>query len=117
MEDFELYNRHYLKTREDGAIVDAFSDGPHHSHTTEGYTLFNPKGGYQLRLILDGEMTEENPPLFTFQGVPLYKYVDGQIQRRTEAEIQAEIDAIPAPPPSEQEVLRADVDFLLAMTL
>lgn len=24
----ETYNKHYLKTREDGAIVDAWSDGP-----------------------------------------------------------------------------------------
>lgn len=33
----------------------------------------------------------------------------------TEAEMQAERDAFPAPKPSEQEQLRADVDFLAAM--
>lgn len=50
MDEFEFFNRCYLKTREDGAIVDAWSDGPLRDKPTEGAVCFNDKGGYQLRL-------------------------------------------------------------------
>ena len=45
-------------------------------------------------------------------GIPLYKDVDGSITPRTATEIQADIDALPIPEPTETEQLRADVDFL-----
>lgn len=112
--EWEYFNRYYLKTREDGCIVDAWSDGPQAGHSTEGYIQFG-QGGYQLRLTINGVETEENPCLWTMEGVPLYKYVDGQITKRSEEEIQKEIDQIPPPPPSEIEQIRADVDFLAVM--
>lgn len=53
--------------------------------------------------------------LYTMDGIPLYKW-DGQaVQLRTEEEIAADRAARPAPPPSELERLRADVDFLAAI--
>lgn len=110
-----FFNSYYLKTREDGAIIDAFSDGPHHNRSTEGYILFG-QGGYQLRLTIGGEDTEENPPIFDMDGIPLYKWDGSQVVHRTEEEIEADLDAIPVPPPSAQEQLRADVDFLLVMS-
>lgn len=107
----EIYNKHYIKTRADGAIIDAFSDGPHNGRPTDGYICFG-QGSYQFRLFPNGE---ENPSIFDADGIPLYKW-DGQaVQVRTEAEIAAERAAIPAPPPSEMERLRADIDFLAAM--
>lgn len=115
MDEFEFFNRCYLKTREDGAIVDAWSDGPLRDKPTEGAVCFNDKGGYQLRLIVDGELTEENPPLRTMDGIPLYKWDGEAICRRTENEIQEDRAKIPPPPPSPLEQLRADVDFIAVM--
>lgn len=53
--------------------------------------------------------------IYTQDGIPRYKLVDGKAQERTEEEIAADRAAIPAPPPAVQEQLRADVDFLAAM--
>jgi len=48
-------------------------------------------------------------------GIPLYRW-DGEVAIwRTEEEIAADRAAIPSPPPTAQEQLRADVDFLAAM--
>ena len=44
--------------------------------------------------------------------VPLWKYENEQCVRRTAEEIQADVDEIPEPEPTETEQLRADVDFL-----
>ena len=48
-------------------------------------------------------------------GVPLYKEKNGSIVQRTDAEIQADINAQPIPDPTENELLRADVDYLLML--
>ena len=53
--------------------------------------------------------------IYTEDGIPRYKLVDGQAVERTQEEIEADRAAIPAPPPTAQEQLRADVDFLAAM--
>lgn len=55
-------------------------------------------------------------PIYTQDGIPRYKLTDGKAVERTEEEIAADRAAIPAPPPTEQEQIRADVDFLAAMT-
>lgn len=54
--------------------------------------------------------------IYTSDGIPKYKLVDGQPVERTEEEIEADRAAIPAPPPTAQEQMRADIDFLAAMT-
>lgn len=110
----EFYNKHYISTRPDGAITDAWSDGPHPEKST-GNAVCIGQGGYQLRLTINGEQTEENPPIYDMDGIPMYKWDGVQAVRRTEAEIEADRADIPEPPPSEQEQLRADVDFLLCM--
>lgn len=55
-------------------------------------------------------------PIYTDDGIPRYKLVDGQAVERTEEEMGADRAAIPVPPPTAQEQLRADVDFIAAMT-
>ena len=45
-------------------------------------------------------------------GVPLWKYDNGECVRRTAEEIQADVNEIPLPEPTEIEQLQADVDFL-----
>lgn len=54
--------------------------------------------------------------VYTADGIPRYKYADGKCSLRTDAEIEADRAAIPAPAPSASEKLRADVDFLSAVT-
>ena len=109
----EFYNRHYITTRPDGAIIDAWSDGPRPEKDTANAICINEQGGYQFRLYDGGE---ENPPIRTMDGIPLYKRDGSRVLPRTEEEIEADRAAIPVPPPSAQERLRADVDFIAAMT-
>ena len=54
-------------------------------------------------------------PIYTEDGIPRYKLVDGSPVERTEEEIAADRASLPAPAPTAQEQLRADVDFLAAM--
>ncbi len=111
MDDF--YNRHYITVDTAGCIVDSWSDGPYPDRDTAGAICINDKGGYQFRMFSGGE---ENPALYTMDGIPLYKWDEEQVVPRTEAEIAADRVPIPEPPPSAQEQLRADVDYLAMMT-
>lgn len=107
------YNKHYIDVDDQGRIVDGWSDGPHPARQpTEQSVLLTDQGGYQFRLCLDGE---ENPSLWTMEGIPLYKYEDGEVLPRTEEEISSDRAAIPEPPPTAQEQLRADVDYIAAL--
>lgn len=54
--------------------------------------------------------------LYTTDGIPRYKLVEGQAVERTEEEIAADRAALPAPPPTAEEQLRADVDYIAIMT-
>lgn len=113
--DEMFYNRHYIVTDENNRIVNGWSDGPHSERDTSAAVLLTDKGGYQFRLFSDGE---ENPTLFDWDGmIPLYKYEDGEVVRRTEEEIEADRAALPVPEetPSAEEQLRADVDYLAIM--
>jgi len=112
METEPVYNRHYITIDAQSCVTDGWSDGPHHDRETSGAICINEQGGYQFRLTLDGE---ENPPLYTMDGIPLYRWDGEQVQLRTKAELEAERAAIPEPPPSAQEQLRADIDFIAAM--
>ena len=108
----EIYNKHYIKPDSSNRIIDCWSNGPHPDRDTTNAICISDKGGYQFRLFPDGE---ENPSLYDADGIPLYKW-DGQaVVKRTAEEIAADRAAIPAPPPSEMERLRADIDFLAAM--
>ncbi len=112
MDEFDFYNKHYITVDDQHRITDGWSDGPLRDRPTEGAVCINDKGGYQFRLYPDGE---ENPVLYTMEGIPLYKYVDGAVQERTPEEIEADRALIPPPPPSETEKLRADVDYIAVM--
>lgn len=108
----EYYNNHYIITDARGRITDGWSDGPHPERDTTNAICINQQGGYQFQLTPGGG---ENPPLYTMDGILLYRWDGAQVLPRTEEEIAADRAAIPEPPPSEQEQLRADVDFLAAM--
>lgn len=108
----EFYNKHYIITDTESRITSGWSDGPAPDRDATGAICINEQGGYQFRLFPGGE---ENPNLYTMDGIPLYKWDGAQAIHRTEEEIAADRSAIPEPPPSAQEQLRADVDFLAAM--
>ena len=102
----EYYNKHYIKPDSSNRIIGCWSDGPHPDRDTTNAICISDKGGYQFRLFPDGE---ENPSLYDADGIPLYKW-DGQaVVKRTAEEIAADRAAIPAPPPSEMELLRQEV--------
>ena len=106
------YNRHYITADDRDRILLAWSDGPLPNRDTAGAICINEQGGYQFRFAPDGE---ENPPIYTMDGIPLYRWDGERAIPRTDEEIEADRAAIPIPPPSHQEQLRADVDFLAAM--
>ena len=58
---------------------------------------------------------DDEQDFYEEHGVPLYKYVNGQVVARTQQEVQADVDALPIPEPTPEEILRADVDYLLMM--
>lgn len=107
-----FYNQHYIIVDEHARITFGWSNGPHPNRDTSDAICICKNGGYQFRLFLDGE---ENPPLYTMDGIPLYRWDGEWVVPRSEEEIAADRAAIPAQPPSAQEQLRADVDFLAAM--
>lgn len=53
-------------------------------------------------------------PTWTEDGIPLYKWEDGQVVPRTEEEVAADRAEIPAPPPTDQERFEAQL-FYTAM--
>lgn len=112
MNEFRFYNKYYITVDNRNRIVDAWSDGPRSDKDTSKAICINDKGSYQFRLTPGGE---ENPSMWTMDGIPLYKWNGKQAVRRSELEIASDRAAIPAPPPTTQEKDRADIDFLAAM--
>lgn len=109
----EIYNKHSIDVDDRGRIIDGWSDGPHPQREPTNQTvLLTDQGGYQFRLAPDGE---ENPSLHDMDGIPLYKWEDGQVVARTGKEIETDRIAIPEPEPTEIEKMRADIDFLLLL--
>lgn len=101
--------RVYVQTDERGRITavnsSAFVSADWGSEIDQGYgdQYHHAQGNYFSQ------------PIYTEDGIPRYKLVDGSPVERTEEEIAADRAAIPVPAPTAQEQLRADVDFLAAM--
>lgn len=96
MEMAELYNKHYIRTDAQGNITDGWSNGPHPERDTTGAVCISEHGRYQFRLTPNGE---ENPPLYTMDGIPLYRWDGEAVVRRTEEEIEADRQALALPEP------------------
>lgn len=94
-------HRHYITTDTQGRITSGWSDGPHPERDTTNAICINEQGGYQFRLFPGGE---ENPSLFGMDGIPLYKYQNGEIILRDEEELKR--DRLPSSiTAKEQEIL------------
>ena len=93
MEPMNFYNKHYISVDELGRIVNGFSNAFRQPSDTD--ICINEQGGYQFRLFPGGE---ENPQLHEWPHmIPLYKYENGEVVKRTEEEIEADIAALPVP--------------------
>lgn len=79
------YNKHYITIREDGAITDGWSDGPHPEKNTSNAILLTNKGSYQFTLL-----GEENPILIDEYGVYLYTYENNQVSKKSTYELRVE---------------------------
>ena len=97
------FNKHFIRVDERNRITRGFSDAFDIFPPQEGETdiLINAQGGRHFRLILDGGPTHENPVelIFDERNVPLLKWDTKakKIVRRTEKEIQADIEAMKPP--------------------
>ena len=87
----KFYNKHYITTDAQGRITSGWSDGPHPDRDATNAICINEQGGYQFRLSPGGE---ENPPLYTMDGVPLYRWDGESAVPRTAEEIEA--DRVPS---------------------
>lgn len=93
MEKINFYHKHYISVDEQNRIVGGFSDAFRAPSDTD--ICINERGGYQFRLFPGGE---ENPRLYEWPHmIPLYKYENGEVVKRTEEEIEADIAALPVP--------------------
>lgn len=79
--------KHYIRTNDQNHIIDGFSDA--FRQPTETDICINEQGGYQFRLVINGELTEENPPIFEGFGIPLYEW-NGEVVRRAEKDLEAD---------------------------
>lgn len=84
----------YVKTDGPGRIVSVNSDA--FLFDTDGWTLIDEGDGDKFHHA-QGNYFQQ--PIITDEGIYRYKLVDGEVQERTADEIQADIDAIPPPPP------------------
>lgn len=109
----EHYNNHYVTVDDQGRVTDGWSDGPFPGKDTAGAVCITQQGGYQFRLTPEGE---ENPALYTRDGIPRYKLAAGQVEARSEAELADDRAALPVPGPTAAERLEAQVTYTAMMT-
>jgi hypothetical protein len=113
MDELEFYNRHYIAVDERGRITDGFSDAFRQPSETD--ICINKQGGYQFRLFPGGE---ENPALYYWDGIPMYKWDGTAVLHRDAEEIEADRAALPAPEevPSQIDQIEAQVTYTAMMT-
>ena len=89
----------YVKTDSTGRIISVNSDA--FLSDTDGWTQIDEGDGDKYHHAMGNYFPH---PIMTDEGVPRYKLVDGKVMERTTEEIQADIDAIPPPPPDPLQV-------------
>lgn len=114
MDDMMFFNRHYIRIREDGCILDGFSDA--FRQPQEGAVCISEQGGYQFRLRPGGA---ENPQLLTEEGIPLYRWSGTEAILRDAAETEAERSAVRerAVPDAQADTDALLIDHELRLTL
>ncbi len=92
----------YVKTDEAGRITSVNSDA--FLPDVNGWALIDEGDGDRYHHAQGNYLLK---PLIADEGVYRYKLADGKAVERTAEEIQADIDALPAPPPSSGKILAA----------
>lgn len=92
-----------------------------------GYSIGNIKNFDEWVLVDEGAGDKYNlcqsnyfdKPLHEEHGIPVYKFVDGKVAERTQAEIDADIAAIPVPetPPTVAELQAKVIELETALEL
>ncbi len=100
---------HYIRTDLMGRIIHGFSTA---FETPQPDDILLHEGGYQFRLFPGGE---ENPRLFTAEGIPLYRWDGGEVIQRSREEIADEIAALP-PPPVYTDPYKAAISMILSQS-
>ena len=111
--EFEMKSRVYIKADGKGRITRCEGEYTLPSDLTDWILVEEGQPCDRLNLAqshyFDGG-------LYTMDGIPRYRWDGSAAVLRTAEEIEADRAAIPEPPPSEQEQLRADADYIAAMT-
>ena len=94
-------SKHYIRVDLEGRIIKGYSDYAEFNNVVLDTDIcINENGGTQFEML--GLV---NPNLMNEQFVYIYKYVDEVVMNRTEEEIQADIDNLPTPEPTESQRL------------
>ena len=101
--------KHYIITDEVGHVLRGFSDDFEQPDTNA--ICINEDGGRHFEL--NGVI---NQPMTDYNGVPLYKFIDGQIVERTPAELEADKPII-VPIPTIEERTEALENALLELIM
>ena len=91
-----MENKHYIRTDKQNRIVHGFSDAFEQPQADD--ILLNENGGRQFEILVDGEWLT-NPQLLNEWQVPLYKWNDKEVLKRTEQEVEDDMPEPPEPPP------------------
>ena len=104
--------KYYILIDENGSIKRGWSNG---LDSTEGI-LVAEGNDLSFQFYLPGfEELGMNPPLYTEEGIPMYKWDGEKVIVRTQEEIETDLKSIPEPPPTETEILQSKIDFLMAL--
>ena len=90
----------YVKTDETGRIISVNSDA--FLPDVDGWTEIDEGEGDRCHHAQGHYLPK---PVRTMQGIYQYKLVDGKVVERTPEEILVDFQAIPAPPPSDHEIM------------
>ena len=110
--EFEMKSHVYIKVDDQGRIVRCEGEYTLPSNL-DGWILIDEGEPCDKRNLAQSHYFESG--LYTTDGTPRYRWDGSVAVLRTEEELEADRASWPAPEPTEQEQLRADVDFLLAM--
>ena len=89
--------KHYIITDESGRVQRGFSDD--FEQPTDGAICICEDGGRHFEL--NGVI---NPPMTDYSGIPLYKFVNGQVVARTQEELDADKPSVVSVPTIEERV-------------
>lgn len=108
--------KHYITIDEKGCIVSGWSDAIFPEKDKSNAICINENGSYQFYLT---DIKDPNPSLNNMDDIPLYKWDDGSVLKRTDSEIEADraerIANQSAPESTEMEKMRADLDYVMLM--